>query len=119
MDVINFAAMLEQFEELWSPRIVAQVNDLHVKVVKVHGEFVEHRHDDTDEMFVVLSGSLVIALPDGPRTLHPGEMIVVPRGVDHRPMASEPTELLLLEPAGTVNTGDGTEGSTGEWLRPD
>ncbi|MBT8206868.1 MAG: cupin domain-containing protein [Acidimicrobiia bacterium] len=119
MDVINLAGMLDRIDEVWSPRIVAQMNDLHVKLVKVEGEFVKHRHQETDELFLVISGSLVIELPDGPRTLQPGEMLVVPKGVDHRPVAPEPTELLLLEPAGTDNRGDDGGGTTGEWLRND
>lgn len=119
VDVINLANMLGRFDEVWSPRIVAQMNDLHVKVVKVEGEFVKHRHEDTDELFLVISGSLIIELPDGPRTLLPGEMLVVPKGMDHRPVAPEPTELLLLEPVGTDNKGDDAGGTTGEWLRND
>lgn len=103
---INLADKLALFDDLWSPRIVASFNGHEIMVVKVKGEFVWHAHPDTDDLFLVLSGRLTIDLRDGPLTLGPGELFVVPRGVDHRPRAEEETELLLIEPAGTPNTGD-------------
>lgn len=100
------------FDETWSPRVVASVNDYDVKVARAAGEFPEHAHDDTDEFFLVLAGRLHLDLPDGTVTLHPGGTFTVPRGVRHRPRAEEGTRLLLFEPRGTVNTGD-AEAATG------
>jgi mannose-6-phosphate isomerase-like protein (cupin superfamily) len=103
---INLADKLSMFSEHWSPRTVAQMNDLDVMVVKVKGEFVWHKHDDTDDFFLVLKGSLDIELRDRTITLGPGEMFIVPKGVEHRPVAHEEAHLLLIEPQGTPNTGD-------------
>ncbi len=103
---INFADKLSMFSEHWSPRTVAQMNDLDVMVVKVKGEFVWHKHDDTDDFFLVLKGSLDIELRDRTITLNPGEMFVVPKGVEHRPVAHQEAHLLLIEPRGTPNTGN-------------
>ncbi|MGD9485965.1 cupin domain-containing protein [Streptomyces sp. TRM70308] len=103
---VNLADALSRFSEPWSPRKIAEVNDYEVKVVKAHGEFVWHSHPDTDELFLVVSGRLTIRLRTGDVTLGPGDLHVVPRGVEHCPLAEEETSLLLLEPAGTVNTGD-------------
>ncbi|MFB4422761.1 cupin domain-containing protein [Streptomyces sp. QL37] len=103
---VVLADRLAQFSELWSPKIVAGVNDYEVKLAKVKGEFVWHTHEDTDELFLVVTGRLTIRLRDGDVTLDPGELFVVPRGVEHCPVAEEETAILLLEPAGTVNTGD-------------
>ena len=103
---VILAEKLAQFDELWAPRTVASFNGLVVMVVKVKGEFVWHKHDDTDDFFLVLSGRLTIALRDGEVHLGPGELLVVPTGVEHRPYATEETTLLLLEPSGTANTGD-------------
>lgn len=106
MTPINLARKLEAFADLWSPRIVARYNGNEVMVVKVKGEFVWHVHPDTDDFFLVLKGRLTIKLRDGAMTLGPGEMFVVPKGVEHCPVAEEETHLLLIEPAGTPNTGD-------------
>ena len=103
---INLAEKLSDFSERWSPRIVSKFNGHDVMVVKVQGEFVSHSHPDTDDFFLVLKGSLVIELPDGAVVLGPGELYVVPKGVEHRPTAREETHLLLIEPVGTPNTGD-------------
>ena len=103
---INFRDKLALFRDRWSPRIIARMNDLHFKLAKVEGEFVWHRHADTDEAFIVLDGSLTIRFRDGAVTLRPGEMHVVPRGVEHQPVADGECHLLLVEPAGTINTGD-------------
>jgi mannose-6-phosphate isomerase-like protein (cupin superfamily) len=107
-DAINLAAKLASFAEHWSPRTVTRFNDLDVMVVKVLGEFVWHKHDETDDFFLVLQGCLDIRLRDRTVTLGPGEMFVVPRGVEHCPVAREETHLLLIEPTGTPNTGDAT-----------
>jgi mannose-6-phosphate isomerase-like protein (cupin superfamily) len=103
---INLAEKLGRFDDYWNPRIVADLNDSHVKVVKVRGEFVWHRHADEDELFLVLRGTLTIELRDGAVTLGPGEMVVIPRGVEHRPVAAEEVHLVLIEPKGIKHTGD-------------
>ena len=103
---INFQNKLHKFFEHWSPRIIAQMNDYHFKVVKVQGEFVWHDHSETDETFIVLNGRLEIQFRDGSVTLNEGEMFVVPKGMEHRPVAAEECHLLLIEPAGTINTGN-------------
>ena len=97
---------LSLFSEHWSPKVVATMNDYEVKVVKVKGEFVWHSHADTDELFLVVDGTLTIQLPDGDVTLSPGQLFVVPRGVEHCPVAAEEASILLIEPAGVVNTGE-------------
>jgi mannose-6-phosphate isomerase-like protein (cupin superfamily) len=104
--IINFNEKFARFSEHWSPRIIAQMNDYHFKLVKLQGEFVWHSHAETDEVFIVLEGELTIAFRDGAVTLHPGEMVVVPHGVEHKPHAEQECKVLLVEPAGTVNTGD-------------
>ena len=106
MAAINLEAKLATFAEPWQPRVVTQWNGNDVMVVKAHGEFVWHKHDDTDDFFLVLKGELDIELRDRTVTLKPGELFVVPKGVEHRPVAREETHLLLIEPAGTPNTGD-------------
>jgi mannose-6-phosphate isomerase-like protein (cupin superfamily) len=103
---INLADKLATFSEHWSPKIVAGFNGHDVMVVKCLGEFVWHSHPDTDDFFLVLKGKLTIQLRDRNVHLGPGEMFVVPRGVEHRPVADEEVHLLLLEPSGTPNTGD-------------
>ena len=106
-DKVNLAAALATFTEHWSPRIVARYNDNDARVVRVEGEFVWHKHDETDDLFLVLSGELDIELRDRIVTLGPGELFVVPRGVEHRPAARRgEVHLLLMEPASTPNTGD-------------
>ncbi len=104
-EAINLKGKLALFDDLWSPRIVASFNGHDVMVAKVKGEFAWHSHPDTDDFFLVLGGRLTIDMRDGPVTLGPGELFVVPRGVEHRPVAEEETELLLIEPVGTPNTG--------------
>jgi len=111
-EAVNMTQKLALFADLWSPRIVSSFNGHDVMVVKVKGEFVWHAHADTDDFFLVLSGRLTIDLSDGPVTLGPGELYVVPRGLEHRPRAVEETELLLIEPAGTPNTGDPATAAT-------
>jgi mannose-6-phosphate isomerase-like protein (cupin superfamily) len=104
--VVDLRDKLSLFSEHWSPKVVATLNDYEVKVVKVKGEFVWHSHTDTDELFLVVDGSLTIRLPDGDAVLGPGQLFVVPRGVEHCPVAAEEASLLLIEPAGVVNTGE-------------
>ncbi len=103
---VNLARKLAGFEERWSPRIVAAFNGHDVMVVKCEGAFVWHAHPDTDDFFLVLQGRLTIELCDGVVELGPGDLHVVPRGVEHRPVAHGEVHLLLIEPAGTPNTGD-------------
>jgi mannose-6-phosphate isomerase-like protein (cupin superfamily) len=106
MEKINLAEKLSLFEELWTPKIIAELNGQHVKLAKVRGEMVWHKHDGEDELFLVLSGSLAIHLRDRSVTLGPGEIFIVPRGVEHRPVAEEETHILLFEPVETAHTGD-------------
>jgi mannose-6-phosphate isomerase-like protein (cupin superfamily) len=103
---INLAEKLSTFQDHWSPKIVSQFNGHDVMVVKVQGEFVWHSHEETDDFFLVLDGVVTIETEDGDVTLNPGELYVVPKGVSHRPVASEEAHILLIEPAGTPNTGD-------------
>lgn len=103
---VDLEHKLSLISDLWSPKVVARMNDDEVKLVKMHGEFVWHRHDETDELFLVLRGHLRIQLRDGAVDLDPGQLYVVPRGVEHCPVADEETHALLLEPRGVVNTGD-------------
>jgi mannose-6-phosphate isomerase-like protein (cupin superfamily) len=106
MSEVNLEAKLATFSEHWQPRTVAQYNGNDVMVVKVQGEFTWHQHDDTDDFFLVLKGHLRIELRDRNVELGPGELFVVPKGVEHRPVAVEEVHLLLIEPTGTPNTGD-------------
>ncbi len=103
---INLADKLAKFSEHWSPRIVGQVNDMHVKLVKLQGEFVWHHHDDEDELFLVIKGRLTMKLRDGELEIGEGEFVIVPRGVEHKPVANDEVHILLFEPAGTLNTGN-------------
>lgn len=106
MDAINLSEKFAEFADQWSPRIVAQMNDYHFKLAKIQGEFIWHSHPETDEVFIVIEGSMEIALRDKNVRLKAGEMYVVPKGVQHKPIAEEECHILLVEPAGTVNTGD-------------
>jgi mannose-6-phosphate isomerase-like protein (cupin superfamily) len=103
---INLAEKFDRFTDQWSPKIVADLNDSHVKLAKVQGEFVWHHHAEEDELFVVVQGELTIELRDGQVTLGPGEMVVIPRGVEHRPVAREEVRLMLIEPKAIRHTGD-------------
>lgn len=106
MSAVNLAAMLARFDEHWSPKRIARLNDYEVRIVKVQGEFTWHRHEETDELFLVIDGELTVQLRDGDVVLRPGELYVVPRGVEHCPRAEKETSILLFEPSGVVNTGD-------------
>jgi mannose-6-phosphate isomerase-like protein (cupin superfamily) len=103
---IRFEEKLQKISELWSPRIIAQMNDYHFKVAKVQGEFVWHEHPETDEVFIVLKGQLEIQLREASVLLDEGDMYVVPKGVEHKPVARDECHILLVEPAGTINTGN-------------
>jgi mannose-6-phosphate isomerase-like protein (cupin superfamily) len=103
---VNLAEKLASFDEVFSPRIVGHYNDTKIQVTKVQGEFVWHSHPDTDDLFLVLEGSLRVELRDGAVEVGEGELLVVPRGVEHRPVADEEAHVLLLELEGTPNTGD-------------
>ena len=103
---INFADKLAKFSDHWSPKIIARMNDYHFKLVKVQGDFVWHSHADTDEVFVVLDGELRIDFRDGRVVVKSSEMFVVPKGVEHKPFAERECKMMLVEPAGTINTGD-------------
>jgi mannose-6-phosphate isomerase-like protein (cupin superfamily) len=105
-DKVNLAEKLAQFTDHFAPRTVAEFNGHDVMVAKLQGEFIWHSHDDSDDFFLVLSGQLIIRLRDREVTLGPGELFVVPRGVEHQPFAPEETHILLIEPTGTPNTGD-------------
>ncbi len=106
MNKINLAKKLSLFDETWSPKIVGELNGQHVKLAKIKGEFVWHTHDNADEMFLVIKGSITIELRDQRVDLDAGEFFIVPRGVEHRPIAIDEAHIMLFEPAGTVNTGD-------------
>lgn len=106
MDKVNIAEKLAQFDEQWSPKIVGQVNDFHVKLVKLEGEFVWHHHEEEDELFLVVSGSMVIKFRDREVHLDEGEFLIVPHGVEHKPVAEREAHVLLLESASTLNTGN-------------
>lgn len=118
--VVNLTEKFTLFDDHWSPRIISQMNDLHVKAVKVQGDFVWHAHADTDELFLVHRGELTIEMRGHDSvTLRAGDLFVVPKGVEHRPIASQECEVVLLEPAGVVNTGDGAESdrtAAAEWI---
>ncbi len=103
---INLQHKFSLFNEHWSPKVIAEMNDYQFKLVKVQGEFVWHDHPDTDEVFIVLAGSLAIEFRDGKVTLNAGEMYVVPKGVEHRPVAEEECQIMIVEPKGVLNTGD-------------
>ena len=103
---INFQDKLARFSDHWAPKVVAQMNDYQLKLVKIQGEFVWHSHADTDEVFIVLDGRMRIELRDGGVDLGPGEMFVVPKGVEHKPSAPDECRILLVEPGGVVNTGN-------------
>ena len=103
---INFEDTLARFSDHWAPKVVAQMNDYQLKLVKIQGEFVWHSHADTDEVFIVLDGRMRIDLRAGGVDLGPGEMFVFPKGVEHKPSAPDECRILLVEPKGVVNTGD-------------
>ena len=106
MKTVNIPQKLALFHEHWRPKIVGEVNGQHVKLVKFQGEFVWHQHDDADEMFLVVRGRFRMDFADRAEMIEAGEFIIVPRGVQHRPVAAEEVHVMLIETAGTLNTGD-------------
>ena len=106
MNVVNLAQKFTLFDEYWSPKIVADLNDSYIKVVKLKGEFVWHQHEHDDELFLVVKGTLRILLRDGELVVHEGELAVVPKGVEHCPVAAEEVQAVLIEPRSVVNTGE-------------
>jgi mannose-6-phosphate isomerase-like protein (cupin superfamily) len=112
IEAVNLADKLRLFSDLWSPKIVSSYNDNDVMVVKVRGAFNWHAHPDTDDFFLVLAGHLRIELRDGVVHLGPGEMYIVPAGVEHRPVADDEAHVMLIEPRGTPNTGDPATAAT-------
>ncbi|MEE9268562.1 MAG: cupin domain-containing protein [Thermoplasmata archaeon] len=118
MERVNLAEKLASFEEYWKPKIVAEVNDAYIKLVKVKGEFVWHRHENEDELFLVVQGRMHLQTREGDISLEAGDMAVVPRGTDHRPVAAEEAHVLLIEPKSTLNTGNVQDDRTteAEWI---
>lgn len=116
--VVNLDQKFELFDEQWKPKIVAELNDSYVKIARVQGEFVWHQHEAEDELFYVLKGTLTIRLRDQDLTLREGELAVIPRGVEHMPVAGEEVWIMMLEPKTTSNTGDVTDERTvdAEWI---
>jgi mannose-6-phosphate isomerase-like protein (cupin superfamily) len=104
------------FEDYWNPRIAGELNGQHIKLVKFQGEFVWHKHDHEDEMFLVIKGSFIMELRDGSIQINEGEFIIIPRGTEHRPMANEEVHVMLFEPASTLNTGNQENEMTREQL---
>ncbi|MED5231350.1 MAG: cupin domain-containing protein [Candidatus Thermoplasmatota archaeon] len=105
MDTINLKEKLGKFSDHWSPKVIAELNDYQFKLVKIQGEFVWHNHPDTDEVFIVIEGSMKIEFEDETVELNEGEMLVVPKGVEHKPYAESECKVMLVEPRGVVNTG--------------
>lgn len=116
MTAVNFEEKLSQFDDQWSPKIVSSFNGHDVMVVKARGEFEWHSHPDTDDLFLVLKGKLTIKLRDGDVHLSPGELYVVPKGVEHCPVAEGEVHMIIMEPADTPNTGDTATAATKTWL---
>jgi mannose-6-phosphate isomerase-like protein (cupin superfamily) len=106
INVVNLVDKFSLIHDQWDPKIIAQLNDYHLKIAKIQGEFIWHSHPETDEVFLVIKGDLTIKLRDGDVHLRAGELCVVPRGVEHKPAAKDECQILMVEPAGTLNTGD-------------
>lgn len=106
MKKINFKSKFQTFEDHWSPKVIAEMNDYQFKLVKIKNDFVWHKHDDTDEVFIVFEGIIYIEFEGETIEINEGEMIVVPRGTKHKPYANEEAKIMLVEPVGVVNTGD-------------
>ena len=119
MSKVNFRDKLSKFSDQWTPKVIAEMNDYQFKLVKIEGDFVWHEHDDTDEAFIVIEGSMRIEFEDGWVELEEGEMYVVPKGVRHKPCADSECKVMLVEPRGVVNTGDADSDMTApndEWV---
>lgn len=117
-EVINLAEKFNSFKDTWHPKIVGELNDTYVKLVRLQGEFVWHQHDHEDELFLVVRGTLVIRLKDTDLQIHAGEFVIIPRGVEHLPVADQEVEVILLEPKTTLNTGNVENEKTvdAEWI---
>ena len=119
MSKVNFRDKLSKFSDQWTPKVIAEMNDYQFKLVKIEGDFVWHEHDDTDEAFIVIEGSMRIEFEGGSVELEEGEMYVVPKGVRHKPCADSECKVMLVEPRGVVNTGDADSDMTApndEWV---
>ncbi len=116
MDKINLAQKFSLFNEHWSPKIVGELNDSFIKLAKLKGEFDWHHHEREDELFLVVKGELIIKFRDNEVSLKPGELIVIPKGIDHLPVATEEVQVMLIEPKGTLNTGNVVTEKTKEIL---
>ena len=114
MKAVNLSEKFDKFSDYWTPRVIAEMNDYQFKLVKVKGGFIWHTHDDTDETFIVLDGELIIEFRDKTITLKKGEMIVIPKGVEHKPAAREECQIMIVEPKGVINTGDTDDQLTAE-----
>ena len=106
MKKINFKDKLQKFSDQWSPKVIAELNNYQFKLVKIQNDFVWHKHDDTDEVFIILKGKIFIEFENETVELNEGEMIVVPKGIKHRPYAKKEASIMLVEPRGVLNTGD-------------
>ena len=106
MKKINFKSKFDKFNDLWSPKVIAEMNDYQFKLAKIKDDFIWHEHNDTDEVFIVISGVIWIEFKDETIQINAGEMIVVPKGTKHRPYAKEEAQIMLVEPKGVINTGD-------------
>ena len=120
MKKINLKSKFEKFNDLWSPKVIAELNDYQFKLVRIREEFVWHQHEDTDEVFIVLEGTMSIEFEDRTVEINEGEMIVVPKGIKHKPYAKEEAKIMIVEPTGVLNTGD-AEGEltadNNQWVR--
>lgn len=106
MDKINLKEKLSMFSEYWTPKVISELNDYQIKLVKIKDSFVWHSHEDTDELFLVIEGNMKIEFKDGTVELNEGEMYVVPKGIEHRPYAKDECKIMLIEPKGVINTGE-------------
>ena len=106
MKKINFKEKFQKFSDQWSPKVIAEMNDYQFKLVKIQNDFIWHKHEDTDEVFIVLNGKIFIEFEDETIEINQGEMIVVPKGVKHKPYAKDEANIMLVEPSGVINTGD-------------
>jgi len=105
-ETVNINEKLSQFSDYWNPKVVGELNGQHVKLVKLHGEFIWHKHENEDEMFFVINGILKIEFRDKTVSINPGEFIIVPKGIEHKPIADDEVSIMLFEPDTTLNTGD-------------
>jgi mannose-6-phosphate isomerase-like protein (cupin superfamily) len=116
MNKVNIAAKFSSFHDQWSPKIVGELNGQEIRLAKIKGEFIWHKHDDADEFFMVVEGQLTMHLRDGDIVLDKGDFLIVPRGVEHKPFASQETQIMMFEVANTTNTGDVDSDRTVETL---